>query len=65
VPVSLCGTLDKAVAEAHAMAQADGRDSTVLLSPAAASWDQFRNFEHRGDSFRQLVTDLGRTGGGA
>jgi UDP-N-acetylmuramoylalanine--D-glutamate ligase len=31
---------------------------TVLLSPAAASFDQFRDFEARGDLFRQLVEAL-------
>lgn len=31
---------------------------TVLLSPAAASYDAFRNFEHRGDTFRELITKL-------
>ncbi len=47
-----CGTLDKAVAAA--MRDAKPGD-VVLLSPACASWDQFANFEARGDSFRALV----------
>ncbi len=46
------GTLDKAVALAAQEAQAG---ETVLLSPAAASFDQFRDFEDRGDQFRALV----------
>lgn len=47
-------TLDKAVQGAHAMA----RSGVVLLSPACASWDQFKSFEHRGDVFADLVGAL-------
>lgn len=57
VAYSKCGTLDRAVAEAHNMAQAH-HGGTVLLSPACASFDQFRNFEHRGDAFAALVDQL-------
>jgi UDP-N-acetylmuramoylalanine--D-glutamate ligase len=49
------GTL--AVAVAHAARDAVAGE-TVLLSPACASFDQFRNFEDRGDAFRQLVEAL-------
>ncbi len=54
-PVSRCGTLDIAVQTA-ALAARPG--DTVLLSPACASFDQFRDFEDRGDQFRQLVHQL-------
>ena len=59
VPVERCGTLDVAVARAHAAARAEGHPgAVVLLSPACASWDQFQSFEHRGDRFRELVAAL-------
>jgi UDP-N-acetylmuramoylalanine--D-glutamate ligase len=50
------GTLEKAVTDALRDAQADRRRPvTVLLSPACASYDQFKNFEDRGDQFIQFV----------
>lgn len=55
VPLLDSGTLAMAVASAHSQA---GPGDVVLLSPAAASFDQFRDFEHRGDVFRQLVLAL-------
>jgi len=59
IPYDRCGTLDVAVAKARSAALADRRpDPVVLLSPACASWDQFRSFEHRGDAFRALVKAL-------
>jgi len=55
----LCGTLQAAVAAAAADAADDrGGDPVVLLSPACASYDQFQNFERRGDAFRLLVRQL-------
>ncbi|MFH6783665.1 MULTISPECIES: UDP-N-acetylmuramoyl-L-alanine--D-glutamate ligase [Methylobacterium] len=59
VPFSRCGTLAAAIAEAAAAAEADPADEpVVLLSPACASYDQFRSFEDRGDQFRTLVRAL-------
>jgi UDP-N-acetylmuramoylalanine--D-glutamate ligase len=49
-------TLDRAVAAAAQDAAASGlKGAVVLLSPACASFDQYRNFEVRGDAFRALV----------
>ncbi len=50
------GDLATAVAEAAANAR---EGEIVLLSPACASFDQFRDFEHRGEEFRRLVQNLG------
>ncbi len=64
VPFVECGTLDVAVAVAHTDAQKNrphiGTDGAgvVLLSPACASWDQFKSFEHRGDMFAEYVSML-------
>jgi UDP-N-acetylmuramoylalanine--D-glutamate ligase len=55
-PTTLSGTLEKAVAEAHALAQREKKPgAVVLLSPACASFDQYPNFEVRGSRFRALV----------
>jgi UDP-N-acetylmuramoylalanine--D-glutamate ligase len=55
----MSGTLDVAVASAAADAAASAAETpVVLLSPACASYDQFKDFEQRGDSFRDLVARL-------
>jgi len=59
VAYTIARTLDRAVAEAAKAAQRDGRAGVVvLLSPAGASWDQFANFEARGEAFRAAVEAL-------
>lgn len=55
VAVELCGTLDAALAAALEAALASGEEGVVLLAPACKSFDQFKNFEERGDVFRNLV----------
>ncbi len=56
VPVEEAGTLADAVASAASRAKPG---DTVLLSPAAASFDQFRDYEERGAAFRAAVEALG------
>jgi len=59
VPYEIDGTLDKALAAATRDAEASTvPEPVVLLSPACASFDQYRNFEVRGDAFRELVQAL-------
>ncbi len=59
VPHVIAGTLDRAVALAARDAEAaELEQPVVLLSPACASFDQYRNFEVRGDAFRALVLAL-------
>ena len=59
VPHEIDGTLDKALAAATRDAEASTvAEPVVLLSPACASFDQYRNFEIRGAAFRDLVTAL-------
>jgi UDP-N-acetylmuramoylalanine--D-glutamate ligase len=61
VPVSRCGTLDCAFHAALAMTRADrAQGAVVLLSPACASFDQFANFEARGEAFRAMVEAISK-----
>ena len=55
VPLESSGTLEHAVEAATAAAKSG---QVVLLSPACASFDQFKDFEERGDRFRELVEGL-------
>ncbi len=54
-PIVRCNTLDKAVSYAHENAQPG---DVVLLSPACASFDQFKSFEERGQKFKEFVYAL-------
>jgi UDP-N-acetylmuramoylalanine--D-glutamate ligase len=62
VPHVVAGTLARAVEVAARDAEAaDLAQPVVLLSPACASYDQFPNFEVRGDAFRDAVRALPRS----
>lgn len=59
VPYEIVGTMDVAVEEAFKSAVSSNRNSpVVLLSPACASFDQYKSFEHRGEHFKELVAGL-------
>jgi UDP-N-acetylmuramoylalanine--D-glutamate ligase len=61
--VKMSGTMEKAVSQAYADAAASGEDAIILLSPACASFDQFADFEARGEAFRAAVNGLTVSGG--
>ena len=68
VAVTKAGTLEAATRQAAKDAEADRGEGVVLLSPACASFDQFRDFEHRGDEFKRifkLIADEARMVGAA
>ncbi|RUU06921.1 UDP-N-acetylmuramoyl-L-alanine--D-glutamate ligase, partial [Mesorhizobium sp. M7A.T.Ca.TU.009.01.3.2] len=59
VPYEISGTLAAAVEHAaHDAAKDDSGEAVVLLSPACASFDQFKNFEVRGEAFRQAANAI-------
>jgi UDP-N-acetylmuramoylalanine--D-glutamate ligase len=59
VPYTQCGTLEVSVTKAFALAQtSESQPATILLSPACASFDQFKSFEQRGDIFCELVQKI-------
>ena len=64
-PAVECGALDVAVAQAYADASKAGGDAIVLLSPACASFDQYPDFEARGEAFRAAVQRLTHAAKGA
>jgi UDP-N-acetylmuramoylalanine--D-glutamate ligase len=59
VPYTLCGDVETALNHAAQDAQASkAHEPVVLLSPACASFDQFKNFEQRGERFRVLASAM-------
>lgn len=58
VAFTLCKTMQTAVKAAYEDAKQAGQTAVVLLSPACASFDQYANFEQRGDHFKTLVAGL-------
>lgn len=60
VPVTVAGTLERAVADAATMARPG---EAVLLSPGCESFDQFTDYRHRGDRFAELVKELSSIAG--
>lgn len=66
VPYEHAGTLENALAAAaHDAAASAAPEPVVLLSPACASYDQFKSYGHRGDVFRALVADIIKGGSGS
>ena len=63
-PHRISGDMASAVQAAAEAAAATGREEVVLLSPAAASFDQYPDFEARGEAFRAAVLNLGATPSG-
>jgi len=63
MPYENCECLDRAfAAAAHDAQRSSAVAPVVLLSPACASFDQFNSYEQRGDAFRELFLELGRSG---
>lgn len=55
IDVTVTENLDEAV---HAAYNISLEGDTILLSPACASWDQYKNFEERGDEFKKIVSEF-------
>lgn len=55
IPVLHCTTLEEAVRKAY---EKSARNDIIILSPASASFDMFKNFEERGQAFKNIVNSL-------
>lgn len=55
IDVTVTDSLEEAT---HAAYNISLEGDTILLSPACASWDQYKNFEQRGDEFKEIVSSL-------
>jgi len=64
VSYTIAKTLNEAVEQASAQASSSEKGGVVLLSPACASFDQFKDFEARGEAFREIVQGLSSGKGG-
>ena len=58
LPYEKNGTMARAVRAAFAAARQSDEEAVVLLSPACASFDQYKNFEQRGDDFERLAQEI-------
>ena len=59
VPVEVAATLEAAVRRAYELARAQGTEGVVLLAPACASFDMFRDYAERGRAFKKEVLKVG------
>ena len=59
IPVTCCGKMETAIYAAHELSHRERlSNAVVLLSPACASWDQYKSFEERGSEFCRLTAQL-------
>ncbi len=58
IPMTECDTLETAVNSIFNQYKKFSRQITILFSPAAASFDEYKNFEHRGNQFKKIIVKL-------
>jgi UDP-N-acetylmuramoylalanine--D-glutamate ligase len=57
-PTIKCGTMDSALSLAYKDAKREHGQAVILLSPMCSSFDQFKNYAHRGEQFTKMVLTL-------